>query len=462
MNLEDAWRLRLQEPESPWLIDAREGFTLTVGALDLLSRQAIGFLAAHGFSAGDRLVLPTTGDIDVLVLLAGALRAGVVVALVHPDAPPSMLNGVLDVWPGARLLPAGDLASGIAESEAVDPPDVHDADADAVVVFSSGSTGPARGVRLSWRSLATGLNRLIDAAQLVAWGALMAPGTREGVAAYLHTITGYRLMVIAPLIRLTVPVVLPRAAPVPAMLELVRAYQVQIVHVGPGFIRAFVAAGDRLVAMVPPCLQAVTVGGGALPPADRRRFVELAGISLIHTYGLTETAGTCTACVLEPGGPDVAGMGVPGVPTRIVDGFIEVAPKHPASGMLDGSPVAVDGWIPTGDIGFIDADGHLHVRGRAARTFVAPSGEKVQLEDLEAVVHEVLGQECLAVVVQGRRDTIGVVVEGPVDAERAEAALAHRLPTVAVPRLWRSVDLLPRLPGGKPDLLAAAQGFLVP
>ncbi len=136
------------------------------------------------------------------------------------------------------------------------------------------------------------------------------------------------------------------------------------------------------------------VCGGA--PLDRstRRFFERIGIPVYEGYGLAETSP-----VIATNGPATrrsgsVGKPLPGVEVRISSAG-EILTRGPQV-MLGyfGKPeltariIDSDGWLHTGDLGYIDSKGFLHVTGRRKNTIVLGSGKKVQPEELEEVLFE--------------------------------------------------------------------------
>ncbi len=127
-------------------------------------------------------------------------------------------------------------------------------------------------------------------------------------------------------------------------------------------------------------------------------------------YGLTETASVVSFCSPGEGHLDSVGLPMPGVEIRI---DTSVTPgesaaempqqEHPGEIQVRGPNVfkgyhhlpektkevfTEDGWFRTGDLGYIDKAGYLHVLGRASTLMVLPGGEKVQPEDVEAVYQQ--------------------------------------------------------------------------
>jgi long-chain acyl-CoA synthetase len=133
--------------------------------------------------------------------------------------------------------------------------------------------------------------------------------------------------------------------------------------------------------------------GGAF--TDRRlaeRMTRL-GIPVVIGYGLTEACTVATVNGLTPPRADSVGAPVRGVEVRIdrpdADGVGEVCLRGPTlmDGYLDDPELTAealrDGWLHTGDLGWLDASGHLHLVGRAKDVIVSEGGKNVYPEDVE-------------------------------------------------------------------------------
>jgi o-succinylbenzoate---CoA ligase len=210
---------------------------------------------------------------------------------------------------------------------------------------------------------------------------------------------------------------------------------------------------------------AVLVGGAATPPRLRHR-ARAAGVSLIRTYGSSETAGGCV----------YAGRALRGVRVAVdPDGRVHLGGATVAEGYL-GEPkltAAVfttdsDGvrWFRTDDVGRIDATGALHVEGRLDDVIIT-GGLKVAPQVVEdAVAGEVPGvRDVLAVGVPDPEwgQLVGALVvldpdvaTQPLTVEDVRERLRGTVPSHVLPRRLRTVDSLPERGPGKPDRAAAA------
>lgn len=226
----------------------------------------------------------------------------------------------------------------------------------------------------------------------------------------------------------------------------------------------------RLLDTDPGCLadfDAVLLGGAATPDGPLHR-AQAAGVRVVTTYGMTETAG---GCVYD-------GWPLQGVKIRLdqgASGNIELAGPMLAAGYLDApeqTAVAFrDGWFQTSDLGRCDGQGRLHVLGRADDVIVT-GGLNVAPAEVEAVLTGLPGVAAACVVGLpdpdwGERVTAVVI---PADPGRppepgALRLAACRLLTGAqMPKEIVLLDALPLRGVGKPDrsavrtMLAARKG----
>lgn len=236
----------------------------------------------------------------------------------------------------------------------------------------------------------------------------------------------------------------------------------------------------RLHARLGPDLRLLCSGGARLDPG-LELTLEALGWQVLTGYGLTETAPILT---INPPGKsrlDSAGLPVPGVELRCDGVGAEILVRGPnVFAGYRNNPEATrdaftsDGWFRTGDLGFVDRDGYLHITGRAKEVIVLSDGKNVNPEDVEtsylegAFIREfaVLEQDqALAALVVPDDDAVrkyGAAREEDLLREEIEA-ISRRLPSykrVATYRVTRT--RLPRTNLGKlrrhllPNIYAAA------
>ena len=139
-------------------------------------------------------------------------------------------------------------------------------------------------------------------------------------------------------------------------------------------------------------LRALFVGGAFTEPETLQFFYDL-GIPVANGYGLTEAGTAITLNDFNPFRPDTVGRPLPGMEVRIVDpsneaiGEVAVRSKTVMSYYLDDPEMTaetiVDGWLMTGDLGRMDATGHLQLFGRKKNMIVTAGGKNIYPEDIE-------------------------------------------------------------------------------
>src|SRR5690606_15563975 len=217
----------------------------------------------------------------------------------------------------------------------------------------------------------------------------------------------------------------------------------------------------------PSTLRAVLLGGGPAP----RPLLEASaarGVPVLQTYGLSETASQVatlsSADALRKLGS--AGLPLPGTTVRIeVDGS-EAAPEEIGEicvagptvcagylGRPDATAAAIrDGWLHTGDLGYLDAEGYLYVADRRDDLIVS-GGENVYPAEVESALLGLPGvEECTVVGLTDERwgQVVAAVIVGGADLDEVPALLRGRLAGYKIPRrLVRWDEPLPRTASGK-------------
>jgi long-chain acyl-CoA synthetase len=198
---------------------------------------------------------------------------------------------------------------------------------------------------------------------------------------------------------------------------------------------------SRVHAAVGPKLRILASGGARLDPELGSRLQGL-GYEVMTGYGLTETAPILT---MSPRGRcriGAEGTAAPGVDIEIVPEpgrpYGEILAKGPnvfagywKNEAATRAAFAAQGWFRTGDLGFLDADGYLHVTGRKSEMIVLPGGENVFPEEVEAVYGESPAIREIAVLEHGGKLVALVVPDESFfrarGAARIEALLREEL-----------------------------------
>ncbi len=421
--------------------------------------QAVEAFAAEllqgGVGAGERVAILGPNGAPWIRACLGAVRAGAVPVPVDARLDDAALAHVLsDAAP--RLVLADDETRERVTAAAPDdaeirplpaarapppekrpaPPEPREADT-AVLFYTSGTTGPPKGVPL------THANVMFELARLREMG-LVEPGERLLLPLPLHHVYPFVVGLLTAL-SYGIGIVLPRALTGPEMQSALREGRASVMLGVPRLFETMIDGIDRradeggllartawrgvnaasvgartrlglplgrLLARpvrrrIAPDLRLLVSGGAALDPGLARRLDGL-GWTVATGYGLTETAPMLT--ILPPGDRhfDSAGRPVEGVEIRIAreaggdgkaengeggkNGAGEIEARGPNvfpgyRGLPDKTDEAFtrDGWYRTEDRGYLDAEGYLHVLGRSKLFAVTEAGENISLEEVEAV-----------------------------------------------------------------------------
>ncbi|MBM2831769.1 MAG: AMP-binding protein [Dehalococcoidia bacterium] len=170
-------------------------------------------------------------------------------------------------------------------------------------------------------------------------------------------------------------------------------------------------------------------GGAALDPELKDKW-ELMGFKVIQGYGATEASPIISCQTREDRHCDSVGRPVPGVEVDITsDGEVLVKGSNITPGYWEDPEKTASslqgGWYKTGDMGFMDENGHLHLKGRKKDMIALPDGQKVFPEDIEAILkkHSAVTDAIVVGMPRGRSIEIHAVIilQEPSQAEQVVA-----------------------------------------
>lgn len=443
-----------------------------------LARLA-GRLAAN-LRGRTRVAVWATPTVETCVAVVGALVAGVPVVPLNPKIGERELAHIVADSEPALLLaaPNAELPAGLAtlprlpvQLETQDsalPPAAGEPDGEtpAFVVYTSGTTGPPKGVVLPRRAVATNLDAL---AEVWAW-------TADDVLVHglpLFHVHGLIIGVLGPLRRGGTLHHLGRFSSAGAGAELGGA-GTMFFGVPTMYHRlALDCESDPRLAADVGRARLLVSGSAALPATDHERITAATGQRVVERYGMTETLMNCSVRAAGDRRPGAVGLPLPGVELRLVDdagvpievrdgetvGEIEVRGPNLFAGYLnrpDATEAAMrDGWFRTGDMAVRDPDSYVRIVGRRATDLIKSGGYKIGAGEIENALLEHPGVVEVAVTGEPDEDLGERIVAWVVPAEPAPAAdeladhVARLLAPHKRPRVVRFLDSLPRNEMGK-------------
>ncbi|BBC36705.1 Long-chain-fatty-acid--CoA ligase [Streptomyces graminofaciens] len=441
---------------------------------------ATGALADR-IRGGGRVAVWATPALETAVAVVAALRAGVAAVPLNPKSGEKELGHILAdsaptlvlAAPGDELpSPLGDLARVDVDVYATgDPAPAEDAgDEDpALVVYTSGTTGPPKGAVIPRRALATTLDALADAWQWTGDDVLV-----HGLP--LFHVHGLVLGILGPLRRGGSVRHLGRFSTEGVARELAGG-ATMLFGVPTMYHRiAESLPEDPELAKALGRARLLVSGSAALPVHDHERIAAATGRRVIERYGMTETL--MNTSVRADGEPRAGTVGVPlpGVELRLVEedgtpvasydgetvGEIQVRGPNLFSEYLNrpdatAAAFTADGWFRTGDMAVRDPDGYVRIVGRKATDLIKSGGYKIGAGEIENALLEHPGVREAAVTGEpdadlGERVVAWIVPsdpQSPPDTEELADHVAARLAPHKRPRTVRFLDALPRNDMGK-------------
>ncbi len=442
---------------------------LSYAALAGMVRGLHARLRAMGVGPGHRVALVADRSLEAIVAVYGVLRAGGTLVPVEPGLPPARLAQVLaDASPSVILhTGARRVLAALRQSDCTVPL-VHvvgegeedaagleiaqmDPGADGLMLYTSGSTGGPKAVRLSVRAVHAFVN----------WSAKRVLLTQEDVVAHLSPLSFdlFTFEIFAPaVVGATIQVVPPAATQAPASLVDALAGCSLVYTVPAVWMRLL--AGDLAPLRHGP-LRRIVYAGEAFPvPALVALMAAIPNRTVENWFGPTET-NVCCAYVFDAPPVEAVPIGFAASEAQLwiqPDGELWVAGPTVMNGYwgrpeLDAQAFAEargTRWLRTGDYVRVDEHGRMFALGRRDSQ-LKHRGFRIQPEEIEAALEQ---EEGVADCVVFKKDDqlVGYVVSvfGVVlDEKGLRRRVGQRLPAWMVPDVLTVVDDLPRSARGK-------------
>jgi long-chain acyl-CoA synthetase len=438
----------------------------TLPQLEALADGLAATLRGRGVTAGGRVALMASNRPEFVIALHAIWRLAAVVVLISPAwkrhevehalvlTNPSHAVGDHDVL--SSFMPMLHLDEPIVAGE----PEFSDApapDADAVLAFSSGTTGLPKAVRHTHRSLQAAVGHWRQAMGLTARDRIQIATPPSHILGLLNIMTA---------LQTGVWMRLHRRFDVDRMLQHIQDDRITVeMAVAP--IALAIASNPHLESYDLSSLRFIMWGATPISASVAETVTRRTGIGWVPAYGTTELP--VIACnPLDGARLDSVGRPVPGVQVRVVSlqtgeqvgpgevGEIQARADSLMAGYLPCEAtrdVLCDGWYRTGDVGYLDAGGWLRITDRS-KEMIKVRGFQVAPAEIEAVLHGHPAVEDCAVFgipdgADGESVVAAVATREPVDAAELSARVGESL--ASYKRLSRVVFVpeIPRLPSGK-------------
>jgi len=435
------------------------------GELHRLVLRVAATLRAHGVKRGDRVAVVDVGSVLSVAAILGAARIGAAAALMNVQLKPSELSELVRTAGCAQVGIAGNAYAAalsqalpgpvIRESDLLDAREslaVEGAETDAaLVIFTSGTTGLPKAVSIPQGVLS---------ARVRSYAPPFKPGAPPAVAMMCVPIfhVGGSLAVIGSLYSGATVVIQPRFR-ADEWLRLVQRHRVQSTFLVPTMIQRILDhpdfAGTDLKSLI-------SIAYGAAPaPADlvRRAVAAIPHAGFLQLFGQTETLGGYAMLLpqehRDPRRVGSVGKVQSGVELRIVDPVSEqdVTQGEVGEIWVCSTHNVREGWLRTGDLARVDADGYIFPAGRLADT-INRGGEKFGPIEVETVLRSHpnvidVGVAGIPDPEMGERVGAAVVMRGPMTADEVKAYCRDHLAIYKVPERVVFVDDLPFSETGK-------------
>ncbi len=463
--------------------------SLTYRALDTAVRRRASAWAGAGLRHQDRVAVWAVPTLDCAVEMLAVVAAGGVLVPLNPRYRATEVRGILEparcrfllapasaggrdlaveatqlvagLDPAVAVLHLG-IPSGGSDGGAPDRGSAPEPGEIAAVQFTSGSTGRPKGAMLRQQPML---------ASAAGWTATV--GLRRGdvfpLTYPLAHVGGFKTGLLSPFTARATVVLLPEVSRA-SLVAMARDVPVSVLSAPPaalGYLLEAVRSGEL---PRPAALRTVVTGSAVVSAELVRALVgELGVTDVVVAYGLTEATGVVT--MTRPGDPlelvcETIGAPVEGIEVRVSPagppgtvGELEVRGPTVMAGYLDAPEATAaavrDGWLRTGDLGWIGDDGYVRIAGRADDTMIV-GGFTVHPAEIERVLaaHPAVREAAVVPAPDARVGEVPVAFVVPRAGQPAGAAelvawCAGRLADFKVPRRLRLVEDLPRGAAGK-------------
>jgi len=480
-----------QDPHKIYLIAPEANLNLTYDQLKEDSETLGRHLMKLGLKKGDKVSFMMGNGYQTTRIFLGTMYSGFVIAPLNLMAQPSQLEYVLDHSDTKLVFFTEDQKEKLGtaldkvkrhikvvqidnDSESIFPSyedpsgltlqEVNEED-DALLLYTSGTTGVPKGVILSHKNMVSG-------GEYTTMAHGLTPADRALCSLPLYHINGEVVTAVTPLVS-GGSVVMPHKFSVSNFWELISEYGCTWFSVVPtiiSYLNSNTSLEDKDLNLEK--LRFGRSASSALPPSLHNAFEEKFKVPIIETLGLTETAGPVSSNPMNPSKKKYGSVGSAiGNRVKIIDKKGREVPRRTQGEIMirgdnvmkkyykapDNTAKAIepDGWLHTGDLGYMDEDGFVFVTGRI-KEIIIKGGENIAPKEIDEVLykHPVV-QDAAAVGIPdehyGEEIMCCVVLKSgstATEEELRDHCLKH-LGEFKTPKVIKLMDDLPKGPSGK-------------
>ncbi|MEP2639658.1 AMP-binding protein [Roseobacter sp.] len=469
-----------ETPDAPYLID-ETGQTLTYREADAGARSVAALIAAQGVQPGQSVAYAMSNGIDAALVILGALYGGYLTVAVNLVAGQETVSYVLDHSKSRLVLHdegAKELVTSALSGQETPPellqigpdafihspisyPDIA-ASADGLLMYTSGTTGRPKGVVLTHGNLlAGGANAVL--------AHVLTPDDRALCVLPLYHINGLCVSLLGSLVSGS-SVVIPPKFRVSTFWETVvetRCTWLSLVPTQISYLLHEVKLSEP-----PAGVRFARSASAPLSPDVQTAFEAAFGVPIVETMGLTETAAQILSNPLPPGTRKIGSPGIAfGNEVVIADPLGQEMPPGEEGELLVRGPnvmreylynekatrdsLTSDGWLRSGDLGRMDADGYVFITGRL-KELIIKGGENIAPREIDDALYshpDVIEAAAFALPCPhyGEKVEAGVVLTEGTDMDGA-SLVAHciaKIGSFKAPDHVHVFDALPKGPSGK-------------
>ena len=455
------------------------GRIYTFADVDRRSTHVAEWLKLRGFRSGDRLAVYLENRVEFIDLFLACAKTGVIflpinilyrgreVSHIVADARPKAIVASAPVPEQPSFVDVAEVAAAAAVEEGEagstlrdDPVEKLLADSPLAIVYTSGTTGTAKGAILTHGNFVANASSLVRAWGFSADDRLLLPlplfhvhGLGNGVGCWLASGCVMR--------------VLERFEQDKAAAEFL-SFRPTVLFAVPTIYVRLLGLPPETAREIGRVMRLFVSGSAPLPAHVHDAFRERFGHSILERYGMTETFMNVSNPYDGERRAGTVGFPLPGVEVRIVTedgrdappdeaGEVQIRGANVFAGYWDREEATraafVDGWFRTGDIGVRSADGYISLRGRATDLIIS-GGFNIYPREIEEVILEAPGVREAVVVGAGDplRGEVPVAYIATGEAYDETALVEHLRKSLAsfkMPRAFVRVERLPRTALGK-------------